>query len=414
MRRAILGISVTLGLTLVPSVACSSAPADPGSAGSASNGATASGASSSGTAAASAPTKAGPDERAAVPSFRVRKIAKGYSHVWDVQSVGSEGWLFTERDSATLRLLHGGTARTVRFPNGKVWVSGETGLMSLAVDPRFADNRRFYTCSGWRTPTGHDVRVLAWKLSGDGRRAIAKGPLVTGFPTSSGRHGGCRLLIEKETGALFVGTGDAAVGTNPENLRSLGGKVLRLDRQTGKPWPDNPFISATNVKKRYVYNYGHRNVQGLAQRADGTLWSAEHGPDRDDEINQVLSGADYGWNPVPGYNESVPMTDQSLPGDQTDAAWSSGFPTLATSGAVWVYGEKWGSLRGTMAVAALKAGRIVFLRFDADGVFVRSRAPQALREFGRLRSLTLAANGDLLATTDNGSNDAILRITPTP
>ena len=95
--------------------------------------------------------------------------------------------------------------------------------------------------------------------------------------------------------------------------------MLRLNRLTGKPWPSNPFIGAANGKKRYVYTYGHRNVQGLAQRRDGTLWSAEHGPDRDDEVNRLVAGGDYGWNPVPGYNESVPMTDQSLPGDQIDA-----------------------------------------------------------------------------------------------
>ena len=75
-------------------------------------------------------------------------------------------------------------------------------------------------------------------------------------------------------------------------------------------------------------------MQGLAQRADGTLWSVEHGPDRDDEVNLLRNGGDYGWNPVPGYNESVPMTDQGLPGKQVEAQWSSGFPTLATSGAV--------------------------------------------------------------------------------
>ena len=179
--------------------------------------------------------------------------------------------------------------------------------------------------------------------------------------------------------------------------------MLRLDRRTGDPWPGNPFIGADNAKKRYVYTYGHRNVQGLAQRRDGTIWSAEHGPDVDDEVNLVRAGGDYGWNPVPGYNESVPMTDQSLPGDQVDARWSSGRPTVATSGSVWVYGKKWGSLNGTLAVAALKANRIIFLKFDADGTFVRARSPQALQQFGRLRSLTRAANGDLLATTDNGS-----------
>ena len=80
-----------------------------------------------------------------------------------------------------------------------------------------------------------------------------------------------------------------------------------------------------------MFTYGHRNVQGLAQRRDGTLWSVEHGSYRDDEVNLLRPGGDYGWNPVPGYNESVPMTDQSLPGRQVGARWRSGDPTLATS-----------------------------------------------------------------------------------
>lgn len=381
MRLTVISVALAAALPLAPAVACSSAPA---------------------------PRQ--PADK--VPTFTSHRIVKGLSHVWDVKSIGKEGWLFTERDSAKLRIVHRRQVHTVRFPSKDVWVSGETGLMSLAVDPDFATNRRFYTCQGGFLAHGHDVRVMAWKLSTDGKRAIAKGKLLGGFPTSSGRHGGCRLLIEKDSGALYVGTGDAAVGTNPRNLHSLGGKVLRLDRMTGAPWPDNPWIGSANRKQRYVFNYGHRNIQGLAQRADGTLWSVEHGPDRDDEINHVVAGGDFGWNPVPGYNESVPMTDQSLPGTQIDAAWSSGYPTLATSGATWVYGEQWGSLNGTLAVAALKAGRILFLRFDADGNFVSLRAPVALRQFGRLRSLTLAANGDLLATTDNGADDGIVRITP--
>lgn len=353
----------------------------------------------------------GPAGRA-VPGFSVRPMAAGRSHVWDVQSIGHRSWLFTERDTARLWLIHGDQVSRVAFPSSKVWVSGETGLMSLAIDPGFARNRRFYTCQGGITRTGHDVRVMAWRLSDDSHRAITRGRLLGGLPSSSGRHAGCRLLIARGSGALYVGTGDAAVGTNPRDLTSLGGKVLRLDRRTGAPWPGNPWIDAKSGRKRYVLNFGHRNVQGLAQRRDGTLWSVEHGPDRDDEVNRVLRGADYGWNPVPGYNESVPMTDQSLPGDQVDAAWSSGYPTLATSGAVWVYGAKWGSLSGTLAVAALKDSRIIFLRFDADGAFVSVEEPAALQAFGRVRSLTLAPNHDLIATTDNGTDDQVLRITP--
>src|SRR6185503_8446251 len=149
---------------------------------------------------------------------------------------------------------------------------------------------------------------------------------------TTGRHGGCRVMVTR-SGALLVGTGDATQGTNPQDLNSLGGKTLRLNRMTGAPWPRNPFIASSNTNRRYVLTYGHRNVQGLAQRADGSLWSVEQGSFRDDEVNRLVSGGTYGWNPVPGYNESVPMTDRSLPGRQIPARWRSGEPTLATSGA---------------------------------------------------------------------------------
>jgi glucose/arabinose dehydrogenase len=174
---------------------------------------------------------------------------------------------------------------------------------------------------------------------------------------------------------------------------------------------DNPFAGATG-NRRYVLTYGHRNVQGLAQRADGTLWSVEHGSFRDDEVNRLVPGGDYGWNPVPGYNEQVPMTDQSLPGIQQEAAWSSGTPTIATSGATWVRGSQWGSLEGTLAVAVLKDAEMIFLRFDDAGALESVTQPKALARFGRLRSVTSARNGDLLVTTDNGDGDRVLRVSP--
>ena len=175
--------------------------------------------------------------------------------------------------------------------------------------------------------------------------------------------------------------------------------------------PDNPYADASSAR-RFVWTYGHRNVQGLAQRANGSMWSVEHGTTRDDEVNLLVRGGDYGWNPVPGYNEDVPMTDQSLPGVQQEAAWSSGDSTLATSGAAWVQGKQWGRLNGTLAVAALEESLMVFLRFDRDGDLVSATFPPALQRFGRLRSVTSARNGDLLVTTDNGGDDRILRISP--
>ena len=350
---------------------------------------------------------------ATVPGLQVTTVARGLTIPWDVKPVGKGRLLITERTSKRLLTWRKGTLRRVNYAASTVWAGGETGLMSLAVDPAFRKNRRFYTCQGGNVGGGrHDVRVMAWRLKRNARRATLVRPLLTGLPSTSGRHGGCRLLIASN-GAMFVGTGDAAVGSNPRNLYSLGGKTLRLNRFTGAPWPENPWIGSANRNARYVLTFGHRNVQGLAQRPDGSLWTVEHGPARDDEVNRLATGGDYGWNPVPGYDESVPMTDQGLPGPQIEARWRSGSPTLATSGATWVRGSQWGLYNGMLAVAALKGERLMFMRFDAAGAFRYVTVPTALRKFGRLRSVTQLGNGDLLVTTANGAGrDAVLRIRP--
>jgi glucose/arabinose dehydrogenase len=342
------------------------------------------------------------------PRLRVRTVARALQHPWDVQQGPGGRLLVTERDRARMSVVRHGKRRTLADLSGSVWVSGETGLMSLAVD---AGRGVVWACHGYVTCNAHDVRVTRWRVDRKWRRPVRPRTLVQGFPTSSGRHGGCRLLLDRNGPALLIGTGDAAVGTNPRNLDSLGGKVLRVDRDSGAPLADNPYADATTAR-RFVWTYGHRNVQGLAQRRDGSLWSVEHGSYRDDEVNLLVPGGDYGWNPVPGYNETVPMTDQSLPGVQQEAKWSSGEPTVATSGAAWVRGRGWGSLQGTLAVAALKGSKILFLRFDAAGDLVSVTAPRALTRFGRLRSVTAARNGDLLVTTDNGVRDRVLRISP--
>ncbi|MCL8026391.1 PQQ-dependent sugar dehydrogenase [Nocardioides bruguierae] len=344
---------------------------------------------------------------------RVSVMASGLDVPWDVRSIGGRTLLLTQRDTATLHTWRRGVVRRVRFPSRQVWVSGETGLMGLEVDPRFQRNRRFYTCQGaTRSGGAHDVRVIAWRLSKDATRAGRPEVLLKGIPATSGRHGGCRLTVTSN-GALLVGTGDAATSSNPQDTTSLGGKTLRLNRATGRPWPTNPWPDARSKKRRYVLTYGHRNVQGVMQRRNGTLWSIEHGSYRDDEVNLLRKGGNYGWDPGPGYDESVPMTDHSLPGRQRSARWRSGEPTIAPSGGTFVDGREWGPLRGTMAVAALKGSQMLFLRFDSDNRLTRVRAPRALKQHGRLRTVVQLPGGSLVALTSNGDgDDEMLRIRP--
>ncbi|EGD43923.1 putative glucose dehydrogenase [Nocardioidaceae bacterium Broad-1] len=345
-----------------------------------------------------------------VPELGVEVAGEGLDHPWDVADLGEDRFLVTERDRAVLSLIEDGERREIPLEDNDIWVSGETGLMGLEVDPGFAENRRIYTCQGWNG--GEDVRVISWTLDAGLTRATQERTLIDGFPTSSGRHGGCRLLISAD-GALWVGTGDAANEENPRSLDSLGGKTLRLDPETGEPWPGNPW-GGDEGPRRFITSFGHRNVQGLAQRADGTVWSVEHGPDRDDEVNEITLGGDYGWNPGSGYDESVPMTDQDLPGKQIEAAWSSGNPTVATGGGTFIpVQERWGAFGGALAVAVLKDQELRIISFDESGKLTDDRSPEVMHDHGRLRTVSLAADGDLLVTTDNGGGeDVLLRVTP--
>ena len=348
-------------------------------------------------------------------AFRVEVVATGLDHPWEVAVLPSGGLLVTQRDRSRLTLVDpdSGASRDLAFPSERVWRRGETGLLGLAVDPAFSANRRIYTCSGWRADDGsHDIRVNAWTLDAGLRAATLVGPLVSGLPPSrTGQHGGCRLLVAAD-GSLLVGTGDAKRSRVPQDRRSLGGKVLRLDRFTGAPDPRNPWADRSG-KRRYVLTWGHRNVQGLAQRTDGTLWSVEHGTDRDDEVNLLRPGRNYGWNPGPGYDESRPMTDHRLPGRQYAARWRSGYPTIAPSGADFVSGPGWGRFGGGLAVAVLKGQRLMFVKLDDRGRVRWTRAPRSLRGHGRLRDVTAAPDGSLLLTTDNGGGrDVVLRVRP--
>ncbi len=337
------------------------------------------------------------------PTLSVSTVVSGLDLPWDVGFTPEGAMLFTEK-AGRISVTRDGATRRLATMND-VFNVGEAGLMGLAVDPDFASNRRFYTCHAWTDTTNRDVRVVAWTVDAGYTTATrVADPLFSGIQVTTGRHAGCRPRFGAD-GFLWVGTGDAAVGTNPQNLSSLNGKVLRVDKMTGAAAPGNPFAGSR------IYTYGHRNVQGLALRADGQMYSVEHGPDRDDEVNRLRSGGNGGWDPVPGYNESTPMTDLAKFPAAMRPAWASGSPTLAPSGATFVGGTAWRSLAGSLLVACLKGAQLRALTLDAAGGLVSEKV--LLSNQGRLRTAVQGPDGSVyLATSNGGGADKILRVTP--
>jgi glucose/arabinose dehydrogenase len=342
---------------------------------------------------------AGSSVAAAAPALDVTVVVDGLDHVWDVAQAPDGTLLVDERSGGFTAVLPDGTVREVQADFDDLFARGETGLMGLVLDPGFATNRRLYSCQGVQDGS---IAVIAWTIAADWSAATrAADPVVPGIPLNerTGRHGGCRLRFAPD-GALLVGTGDNTVGSNPQDRSSFAGKVLRVDPATGEA---------------AVWTLGHRNVQGLAVRP-GTeqVFAVEHGPDRDDEVNLLRPGGNYGWDPDGdgSYDQSVPMTDPDIPG-AIPAVWSSGSPTLATSGATFLDGDQWGAYDGLLLVGLLKERGVLALRLDDDGVLQEQfRLPELDGTYGRLRSVQQGNDGALYVTTDNGDSDQLLRVTP--
>lgn len=339
-------------------------------------------------------------------SLRVEDFITGLSKPWDIAWLPNGTVLVTERIGQLNIYLDGTDEAPLTIPLTDVISAGEGGLMGIDVDPEFASNGYVYLCTTSAAGAEDDVRVLRLQLrTPDGGAVEDREDIVTGIPyrTSgpAGRHSGCAPRFGPN-GFLWVGTGDAAFGTTPQDDGSLGGKVLRVDRN-GAAAPGNP-------NGLLWYSKGHRNIQGMAFRSDGIRMSAEHGPAFDDEVNPLVAG-NFGWDPGPGYDESVPMTDLDKYPNAVEAAWSSGPSTLAVSGADFVEGLQWGTWNGALVVATLKAQHLHVLFVDSEGEVTGEL--RAIEDQGRLRTPRQGPDGLLYVTTDGGSGTGkVLQVTP--
>jgi glucose/arabinose dehydrogenase len=332
----------------------------------------------------------------------------GLSNPWDIAFIPNGEMLFTERGGQVRLRRTTGTVVTIAQPTDLV-VGGEGGMLGIAIDGQFASNRFVYTCFSSNSSGSNDNRVVRWVLSADGTTLGSRTDIVTGLPhANGGRHSGCRPRFGPD-GYLWIGTGDAAIGTNPQSLTSLGGKVLRVTRD-GTAAPGNPTLPGANPR---IYSYGHRNVQGIAfQPVTGIAFSVEQGSNVDDEVNKPIPGGNGGWNPVPGYNEAVPMTDlTSYPGAMRPV-WSSGSPARGTSGGGFLSGAAWRAWNGALVIGQLSGTRLMVLTLDSTNTL--KAATPLYSELGtRLRSPVQGPDGALYVTTDaGGGGGQIWRIAP--
>jgi glucose/arabinose dehydrogenase len=340
------------------------------------------------------------------PTLTTTNLVTGLTNPWDMAFLPDGTMFFTQRPGPISARLTNGTINPIITP-ADVAPAGEAGMMGLAVDPNFAANHLLYAC--YTAPS--DNRVVRWEVKAtlDGVVNATPTVLVMGLAKAN-FHDGCRVRFGPD-GKLWVTTGDGGVGSLPQNLNSLNGKVLRINSDGTAP-PDNPFFGATPGDDR-IFTFGHRNPQGIAFRpSNNAPYASEHGPDKNDEVNRLVAGGNGGWNPVPGYNQVVPMTDLAQFPNAMIPAWRSGDSgTVAPSGATFLSGAQWKAWDGALAVAFLKDAKVRVMFLNGSGSV--SFATPILANGIRLRSVVQGPDGNLYVATDvGGGGGAIWKVTP--
>jgi glucose/arabinose dehydrogenase len=327
-------------------------------------------------------------------TIKTTVLASGLTLPWEMVYGPDQQIWFTEKAGKISRLNPQTGTITPLFTINDVRINGEGGLLGMVLHPDFGANPYVYVVYDYGTT--YRGKVVRYTYSGS---TLTNPQILLDQIPASSIHNGARLLING--GKLFISTGDASDQSLPQNTGSLAGKILRINLDGSIP-NDNP------IPNNAIWSYGHRNPQGLVQ-VGSRLFSAEHGPDSDDEINLIEKGKNYGWPNVKGYcNESGEQPFCNTNGVvEPLMAWT---PTIAPSGMTFYDNDYIPQFKNSLLLAVLKDSRLVQLKLDNAQTKILSSQSFYVNEFGRIRAVCQSPEGKIYFCTSNGSNDKIIEI----
>lgn len=185
----------------------------------------------------------------------------------------------------------------------------EQGLLGLAFHPQYPGRNEvfvFYTAKG----SGANTLARVVPNPNAPREARPSGlGVMLAIPSPAANHNGGMIAFGPD-GMLYIGTGDGGGAGDPfgnaQNLKSLLGKLLRIDPDGGSPYgiPDgNPYKGHPGAHGE-IWALGLRNPWRFSfDRATGDVWIADVGQNRYEEINHLragVAGRNFGWNAMEG------------------------------------------------------------------------------------------------------------------
>ena len=295
---------------------------------------------------------------------------------------------FTQKNGYICRLEPVSGQLDTVYHEPQTLVQNEGGMMGLVLHPDFPATPHIFVAYNFSQGSSR-VKVVRYTYSGS--TLTAPLTLVDDIQ-GAGIHNGCRLVIVGDK--LIITTGDAADQSLPQDLSSLNGKVLRINLDGTIP-NDNPIFGSP------LWSWGHRNAQGLVY-ANNRLYSSEHGPSSDDELNIILKGRNYGWPEVRGFCNTQTEIDFCNDSNVVEplVAWT---PTIAVGGIDYYDHSMFPGLANSILMVTLKDQSLYQLQLNSNFDSVISTTEIAGINFGRLRDLCIAPDGRIFISTSNSS-----------
>jgi PQQ-dependent dehydrogenase (s-GDH family) len=402
-------------------------------------------------------------------AFAQRVLTTGLEGPWEV-TWGPDGRLWvTERTAKRVtRINPADGSKTVALTIPDVHQSAQQdGLLGMALHPELlrgagADYVYVYFTYAVNPPPEVLRRGMIRRYTYNPETQTLGSPvdLLTGLPVHNDHVSG-RLAFGPDR-KLYLSVGDQGsnFGRNdciPNRAQQLPsasevaerdwmkyqGKLLRVNLDGTIP-ADNPMIAGV---RSHIYSYGHRNIQGITFGPDGKVYTAEHGPSTDDEVNLIRAGKNYGWPNVAGYQDdrayvygnwsaasscsTLTFSAVAVPPEvpqQKESAWhhadftpplktfftvdngydfqARGAATIAPSG-LKLYPGGANAIPGwanSLLLVALKAGRMYRMKLSADGTSIAGDAEELFKTTNRYRDIAFAPDGRTiyLATDPDG------------
>ena len=363
--------------------------------------------------------------------IRVSVVTKGLSHPWSMAWLPNGDILVTER-AGRLRIIRNGVLDPEPVAGvPKLQAGGTSGLLDIALHPKFATNGLVYLAYNVSKPAppgtpapaggrGGAPSVYSTGLSRgrfDGKSLVDVKEIFVAEPWMELSGGDASRLLFAPDGTLFMSSSHHRDEKGPQDPMNDAGKVLRLNDDGTIP-KDNPFVGKAGYRPE-IYSIGHRTVLGLAfHPATGELWETENGPQGGDEVNVIKPGKNYGW-PLITYGhdyDGTPLNEREAPLGMVlpKIFW---VPSITTSGIAFLSSDRIPAWKNNLFVGSMTVGRIggtghlQRVVFNEKGEQRRESLLVDLHQ--RIRDVRQGPDGLLYLLTDEDAG-ALLRIEPAP